>query len=444
MTSEPEKEPEKKPAEESAEPGFISGKSKKNDKSGSTDSGGKATPDSTTETPAKKRGIFQKLVSTFVEENLLTMDPEEIREPEKTPKPRGLFQALFGSREVDPELKGFTPGKIAARYQLYREVQEKDQVQRSVYEEISAGARPTPDYWILVLFSAVIASLGLLQSSSATVIGAMIIAPLMGPIMGLSLGTVWGDLELTFQSLKVTVFSILLSIFLAGFLSLFGPVEGMTPEVVSRTAPNLLDLGVAFACGFVGAYALTSKRIGSALPGVAISVALMPPLCAVGISMGAFEWARAGGAFILFFTNFLGISVAGCLVFWFRKVHPAGEQTENVRERIKRQLWVSGILLALTIIPLAYFSLLARNSTLEKRHSREIIENSIAPTYLDSYQIRTVEKDGRRLKLVRLRVYHGLKKKPEDWKALRNRLARTWEQPVKLEIREIRSDLKFF
>lgn len=188
---------------------------------------------------------------------------------------------------------------------------EQEEVQRSA--EVMAGT--TIDYVTLILVSATIATLGLMLNSAAVIIGAMLVAPFMSPLIGLSVGVATGTLTLTRRGVLTIVVGILLSLLVAIGLGLLLPAVSLTNEMTSRGSPTLLDAGVALAAGIIGAYATARKDIPAALAGVAIAAALMPPLCTVGLGLALEANNLAFGALVLFLTNIVSIIVSGILVF---------------------------------------------------------------------------------------------------------------------------------
>ncbi|MEW5960975.1 MAG: DUF389 domain-containing protein, partial [Chloroflexota bacterium] len=185
-----------------------------------------------------------------------------------------------------------------------------------VYKQVRRSARPRIDFFMLIALSAGIAALGLLLNSPAVIIGAMLVAPLMSAIVGLGLGTIQGDLRLLRLAGSATLRGMALAVSMGVLIGWLAPFQSPTAEIMGRTAPSLLDLGVALVSGLAGAYALCRKNISSALAGVAIAVALVPPLATVGIGLAWRNWQIAGGAFLLFLTNLVAISAASELLFF--------------------------------------------------------------------------------------------------------------------------------
>ncbi len=224
--------------------------------------------------------------------------------------------------------------------------------QWDVREEISRGAQPGVNYFVLIVLSCIIATLGLLLNSGAVVIGAMLVAPLMSPIFAFSLGLVLGDVRLMRLSIEAVFKGVALAVIIAAFIGVLSPFKELTGEIMARTQPTLLDLAVALASGMAGAYALARKDVSAALPGVAIAAALMPPLGAVGLGLSLGDARVAGGASLLFAANIAAISLAGVIVFMLLGIRP-----QIWRPETQRQIWrglIGFFLLLLVIaIPLA-------------------------------------------------------------------------------------------
>lgn len=190
-----------------------------------------------------------------------------------------------------------------------------------VYLEVfNASEILSLNYLLGLLFSAGIATLGLVLNSPAVVIGAMLISPLMGPILASGLALAASDLYLGIKSLLSVVIGVSVSVLFSAGLVWLLPFQTPTSEILSRTQPNLLDLGVALFSGLAGSVVVCRRGAGggvTALPGVAIAVALMPPLCTVGFGIGSgFAWPIISGAALLFLTNLAAIVASAFLVFY--------------------------------------------------------------------------------------------------------------------------------
>ncbi len=190
-----------------------------------------------------------------------------------------------------------------------------------IYAEVFRSAEFTQlNYWLELFFSIGIATLGLIINSPAVVIGAMLISPLMGPIIASGLAIELGDFYLGLKAVTTVLLSILVSVSLAAALTWMLPFHTPTPEILSRVQPTILDLGVAILSGMAGAVVICRGGSGggvSALPGVAVAVALMPPLAVVGFGVGiGWDWAIVRGGGLLFLTNLVAIILSSFLVFF--------------------------------------------------------------------------------------------------------------------------------
>ncbi len=197
------------------------------------------------------------------------------------------------------------------------------------------------------VLSAVVACYGLLEDSSAVVIGAMVIATLLGPIIGIALALVDGDNGLLRKALLAEAtgaFAVLLIAILIGAIQHDAP---LTNEILSRTKPRLFDLIIALAGGAAGAYATASPRLSAGLVGVAIATALVPPLSACGICLGRGEAGLGFGAFLLFATNLVAIQFASSIVLWILGYNKFIERSQSGQGVILRNASSFGLLFLL-------------------------------------------------------------------------------------------------
>lgn len=225
-------------------------------------------------------------------------------------------------------------------------------------------------YLLLMLLSTMLAAIGLYQSSSAVVIGAMLLAPLMAPIVSLAMGLLRQDTRLSRDSMVTILAGIVIALSSAMLISLLFPHKPITPEMQARLQPSLLDLGVAIVAGIAGAYTKSNKDILGSLAGVSIAVALVPPLAVAGIGLGMGDVGFFGNAFLLFSTNLIGIILAATLTFRVLGFSPV------VRNR--RGLILVTILLSLISIPLYLsYTSLVETMVLEKtwEHERFLIND---------------------------------------------------------------------
>lgn len=235
-----------------------------------------------------------------------------------------------------------------------------------------------PDLWpkflkfaTLLILAASIATYGLLGDSMAVIIGAMIVAPLMLPIMGLAFSVSIGDQRKIISTLLVSFAGIVMAVAVGFILTL--PIAGVThPEAIQqimvRTSPHLLDLMAALATGLAGAFALSRRDVSDTLPGVAIAVSLVPPLANVGILLALGETKLAAGSLLLFITNYVAILLTGSLVFALMGFRRAATSRFDPKAR-RRAVTVALAALALILIPL---SLTSYNLIVTQRISAQV------------------------------------------------------------------------
>lgn len=178
-----------------------------------------------------------------------------------------------------------------------------------VLQHVDEAGTLGPRYAFMTLMSAGIAMLGLLQGSGAVIIGAMLISPLMGPIVEMGMALATFDLRTLRESLKTMAVGVALAVAICFLIVWVSPLQAATPEIISRTEPSLFDLLVAIFSGLAGGYATVTRK-GETIVGVAIATALMPPLAVVGYGLAVGNWAIAGGAGFLFMTNLLAIALS--------------------------------------------------------------------------------------------------------------------------------------
>lgn len=211
---------------------------------------------------------------------------------------------------------------------------------------------------ILLVLAASIATFGLLGDSLAVVIGAMIVAPLMLPIMGLAFSISLGDRSRMANALLVSLAGMGMAV-LVGFLLTLPMAPLLNPEAIQqvmvRTSPHLLDLMAALATGVAGAFALSRQDVSDTLPGVAIAVSLVPPLANVGILLALNEPALASGSLLLFITNYFAILITGALVFIVMGFRQAALSPFDARAR-RRALAMAAAALLLITVPLSLTS----------------------------------------------------------------------------------------
>ena len=208
------------------------------------------------------------------------------------------------------------PGQTVLQNLLRIKHRDRSRVYAQVYQTAEFSSL---SYWLDIVFSAGIAALGLVINSPAVIIGAMLISPLMGPIMATGLGLAAGDLYLAVKAIANLIASIALAVGLSAFIVWLLPFHSITQEILARTNPNLLDLAIALFSGLAGSVAVSRTGGGNGvttLPGVAIAVALMPPLCTLGFGLGSnANTTIMAGAGLLFLTNLVAIVASALSCF---------------------------------------------------------------------------------------------------------------------------------
>jgi uncharacterized hydrophobic protein (TIGR00271 family) len=239
----------------------------------------------------------------------------------------------------------------------------------SLRESAHSDSRISLNYLVLTVASCIIATLGLIENSVAVIIGAMVVAPLIGPIQSFAYGALDGHATIVRRSLVTTGAGTVIAIGTSGLLAAMIPLTTYGTEVVARTRPNLLDLGIAVAAGGVAGFAKVRTSIANAVAGTAIAVALMPPLCVVGLTLARGDYSWALGAMLLFGTNFLGIALS-CMV-----VYVAAGQ---FRAHNRVALVTTAVITAAIAVPLgASLIEIVRESQIEADIRHELTTNTV-------------------------------------------------------------------
>ena len=234
-------------------------------------------------------------------------------------------------------------------FNLHNGEEDKQKVLENVKKNISFSGS---NLWILAC-AIMVASVGLNVNSTAVVIGAMLISPLMGPIVGAGFALGMFDFQLLRKSLKNLLLSTVVGLLVSFLYFFLSPYKEAHSEIISRTAPNIYDVLIAFSGGLVGVIAVTRVEKGNPIPGVAIATALMPPLCTAGYGLATGNFAYFGGAMFLYTINCVFICIATYAIVKFLN-YPAVEFVDKKRSD-KIRVWIS-IIVALMIIPSVFFA----------------------------------------------------------------------------------------
>ncbi|MCC5925927.1 MAG: TIGR00341 family protein [Bacteroidetes bacterium] len=221
-----------------------------------------------------------------------------------------------------------------------------------LYTDITDGLGVSWVYIVMVILSTIVASLGVIRDSTAVVIGAMVIAPLLAPNVGLALATVLADIKLGIMALKTNGIGILVGLLLSVFLGFILEVDSSVNEIAMRTNVELADIALALASGAAGVLAYT-LGMSAAVIGVMVAVALLPPLATAGILLGNGELALAGYAFLLLVTNIICVNLAAITTFILQGVRPRSWYKSARADRANRiaiGLWISLLIILGVII----------------------------------------------------------------------------------------------
>jgi uncharacterized hydrophobic protein (TIGR00271 family) len=308
-----------------------------------------------------------------------------------------------------------------------------------IIDEITPSASPRFDFFLLVVLSCSIATLGLITNSPAVIIGAMLVAPLMSPLIGIGLASITGNAVLLRNAFSALLVGALLAVVLATFMTLvnnqlpFFSIQELPQEVLARTRPTPIDLVIALAGGVAAAYAMTQPNLSAALPGVAIATALMPPLCTIGIGIALNRWDVAGGATLLFITNAITIAFASVLVFFLRGF------SSNLRiknHQIPRSLVLAALLTALLLVPLSYFSFQFFKEASENRLINTVVAQEVRNLGGAELVELNVTRNGAGLDMV-VTIRTGSSLRYEQVVALQKAIVDGVHQPVSLQVSQV-------
>ncbi len=260
---------------------------------------------------------------------------------------------------------------IGRRFSLLEGKAEDSAIERRIREGVElVGATP----WIL-MFAIFVASVGLNVNSTAVIIGAMLISPLMGPIMGAGLGVAVYDFDLVKRSLLNLGIATLISLLVSTLYFLVSPLHEAQSELLARTTPTIWDVLIALFGGLAGIVGATRKEKSNVIPGVAIATALMPPVCTAGYGVATGQWAFVGGAMYLYTINCVFIALATMAGIRLLKLKRHGFANSQVERRVK----VSLLLLVLgTTVPSTYLAINLVNEEVYKSKVNQFVKREFS------------------------------------------------------------------
>ncbi|MBO4740822.1 MAG: DUF389 domain-containing protein, partial [Bacteroidales bacterium] len=275
-------------------------------------------------------------------------------------------------------------------FNLFPDKEDEQQTIAEISNSISfRGAR----LWVLV-FAIFIASLGLNVNSTAVIIGAMLISPLMGPIIGMGLAIGINNIDLLRRAAKNFGVATLISILTATIYFLISPLGDAQSELLARTSPTLYDVLIAFFGGSAGFVATATKGKGQVIPGVAIATALMPPLCTAGYGIASGHLLYFLGAFYLFFINTVFICLATFLGVRMMRFKPI----KNINASKRTQKIVSTVIV-ITLIPAVIITYHIIRNNVTENHIRKFIKNELAQSGTQILS-NTLDKENNTLQVV--------------------------------------------
>jgi uncharacterized hydrophobic protein (TIGR00341 family) len=221
-----------------------------------------------------------------------------------------------------------------------------------LYSEIEKNARLDSTYLLLVFLSTVVVAIGLIEDNVAVVIGAMVIAPLLGPNIALALGAALGDMPLMWKAIKTTLAGLATALLFSILIGIFWPLNASSQELMARTDVGLDSVVLALASGAAAVISLTTG-LASVLVGVMVAVALLPPTATLGIMLGSGQTKLAVGAALLLAVNIVCVNLAAKIVFWVRGVKPRSwleKQKANQSMVTYLVIWVLSLTFLLVVI----------------------------------------------------------------------------------------------
>ncbi|MDZ7818545.1 MAG: TIGR00341 family protein [Aliarcobacter sp.] len=311
---------------------------------------------------------------------------------------------------------------IGGKLPLFKKATDEDF--KDLLVSLKDSAKFSYTYLTLMILSTLLATTGLFANSAPVIIGAMILAPLMAPIISLSMGVIRADKFLLIHSARTLIIGIFMALLFSSIYTLFIPLEQITAEMQGRLNPNLLDLMVAVFSGIAGAYANAKEEVAKSLAGVAIAVALVPPLSVTGIGLGLGNIDVIYGSFLLFVTNLVGITLSAALTFIVLGFAPV--------KRAKKGIFYTTILMSLITIPLylSFMEVVQRYDYFNKLNSLEsmlINENKI------ELNIKTIQNEENDI-FINLEVVSSKPLELKDYSIIKKELQKKVDKHIVLKI----------
>lgn len=298
---------------------------------------------------------------------------------------------------TDPE-----PTTRTHRFSLLHDKADDDVIDSGIRSGIELRGATT---WIL-MFAILIASIGLNINSPAVIIGAMLISPLMGPIVGIGYGIGIYDFALIRKSLANLGIAAGISLATSTLYFLLTPLDEAQSELLARTTPTLWDVLIALAGGLAGMIGMTRKEKSNVIPGVAIATALMPPLCTAGYGLANRDWTVFGGAFYLFSINCVFITAAAVIVIEYLRLPHRKFVDQRVERRVKRALL---LVVTVTALPSIYLAIQLVDQEVFRSRARQFVRQQFAEQRAHVVDVRLSPRERRiELTLIGPRMESGV------------------------------------
>lgn len=251
-----------------------------------------------------------------------------------------------------------------------------------VMQEANNLARANTNFMVMIILASILASIGLVQNSAAVIIGAMLVAPLMSPLMGFGAGLALGNIDTMRRSAITVAYGVLTVVLVSSLIGVLFRLPEPTSEMLGRGRPNFLDLMVALASGAAGAFALARRDVPAALAGVAIAAALVPPICTTGLALAIGDTNLMLGAGALSIVNIIGISITAAGVFAAMGIHQEGNVSVNRRMAIS---FATLLILAIPLVILLRSNYIYLNTanTVEEVIEAELTDTDVVDVEID-------------------------------------------------------------
>ncbi len=285
------------------------------------------------------------------------------------------------------------PRKLSLQFNLRADMESEEEILKNIRKDAEfKGA----NLWILIL-AIIIASVGLNVNSTAVIIGAMLISPLMGPLIALGVALSLQDFNLIKIATRSLGFALFASLTASTIYFLLTPLDQPQNEIINRTTPTIFDVFIAFAGGIAGMIAMSRKTRGNVLPGVAIATALMPPLCTAGFGIASGNIQYFLGAFYLFFINCVFILVGTFVVVSFLRFHRSENTDQFLGLKIQR---IIAITVVVTLLPSGYLAYqLIRRTVRDQKIEKFIVQEVTSLGLVVLQQKFTDKENGTEIKL---------------------------------------------